>query len=74
MHMVVDVLAGDDWQNRVCVLAIHMEDLILELGSLLREMVFNALVVPVIEVSVLDGSKLVGVLLWEDFPVLDGLY
>lgn len=73
MHMVVDVLAGDDWQNRVCVLAIHMEDLILELGSFLGQASLNLVLVIVVEAAMLDCDEVEVMLLIEGQLVSNGL-
>lgn len=73
MHMVVDVLAGDDRQNSVGVLALHMDQLILELGSFLRQASLDLVLVVMLEAAVLNGDKVEVVLLIKDVFVVDGL-
>lgn len=73
MHMVVNVLASDDWQNGIGVLAFHMEQLIFELGSFLSQASFDLVLVVMLEAAVLDGDKVEMVLLIKDRFVVNGL-
>lgn len=73
MHMMVNVLAGNDGQNSVGVLALRMDQLILELGSFLSQASLDHVLIVVLEAAVFDGDEVEVVLLIKDGFVVDGL-
>lgn len=73
VDVVVDVLTADGGCNRLRVHSLELGALISELGSLSSETLLDLGVVAVLERAVLDGGKVVVVLLGENLTVLDGL-
>jgi len=74
VDVVVHVLAGSDGLHGCGVLTLDADRLVLELGSLLGEVVLVLLGIVVLDLAVLDGDDLVVVMLREDLLVLDGLH
>jgi hypothetical protein len=74
VHMVVNVLASNDWGNDTLGLALNMLSLVTELSLLGREPLLHLVGIVVLEAAVLDGDDVVVVLLGEDLTVLYGLY
>ena len=73
VDVVVDVLTADGGCNRLRVHGLDLGALVSKLGSLGSETLLDLGVVAVLERAVLDGGKVVVVLLGEDLAVLDGL-
>lgn len=73
VDVVVDVLTADGGCNRLRVHSLELGALVSELGSLSGEALLDLGVVAVLERAVLDGGKVVVVLLGENLTVLDGL-
>jgi hypothetical protein len=73
MHMVVDVLACDSGLSSLGVLNVADGAGVFELGLLGGETVLNVVVIPMLDVAVLDAGHVVCVLLGKDLLVLDGL-
>lgn len=73
VDVVVDVLTADGGCNRLRVHGLDLGALVSELGSLSSETLLNLGVIAVLERTVLDGGKVVVVLLGENLAVLDGL-
>jgi len=73
MHVVVNVLACDSRGNALGVTLGTLLTDIAELSSLSSETLGDLTVVAVLELTVLNGTKVVVVLLWEDFTILDRL-
>ena len=73
VHMVVNVFAGNDGGNRVGVLRVLMDALILELAGFGTDASFDVLGVPVIELSVFHVDEIMLVLLGKNLTVGDGL-
>ena len=73
VDVVVDVLTANGGCNRLRVHSLELGTLVSKLGSLSSETLLNLGVVAVLERAVLDGGKVVVVLLRENLTVLDGL-
>jgi len=73
VDVVVHVLADNDRSDGVGVLCLVDESLVLELGSLRCEAGLDILGAAVLKVLVLDTDEVVGVDLWCDLTVGDGL-
>lgn len=73
VDVVVDVLTADGGCNRLRVHSLDLGALVSKLGSLGSETLLDLGVVAVLERAVLDGGKVVVVLLGENLTVLDGL-
>lgn len=73
VDVVVDVLTADGGCNRLRVHGLDLGALVSKLGSLGSETLLDLGVVAVLERAVLDGGKVVVVLLGENLAVLDGL-
>lgn len=73
MHMVVDMLASNDWLSSSLVLTLDTSGGVLEACLLSSELLLHLVGIVVLEVAVLDTNKVVVVLLWENLCVLDGL-
>ena len=73
VDVVVDVLTADGGCNRLRVHGLDLGALVSKLGSLGSETLLDLGVVAVLERAVLDGGKVVVVLLGENLTVLDGL-
>lgn len=72
MDMVMDVLASNDWGNRVRLFLLDATRA-LELSRFLLETGLNSLGVAVLKVTLFGSHHLVSVLLWQDFAVLHRL-
>lgn len=73
VDVVVDVLTADGGCNRLRVHGLDLGALVSKLGSLGSETLLDLGIVAVLERAVLDGGKVVVVLLGENLTVLDGL-
>jgi len=73
VDVVVDVLTADGGCNRLRVHGLDLGALVSKLGSLGSETLLDLGIVAVLERAVLDGGKVVVVLLGENLAVLDGL-
>jgi hypothetical protein len=73
VDVVVDVLTADGGGNRLGVDSLDLDALVSKLGSLGSKALLDLGVVAVLERAVLDGGKVVVVLLGENLTVLDGL-
>ena len=73
VDVVVDVLTADGGGNRLGVDSLDLGALVSELSGLSGEALLDLGVVAVLERAVLDGGKVVVVLLGENLTVLDGL-
>jgi hypothetical protein len=73
VDVVVDVLTTDGGGNRLGVDSLDLSALVSKLGSLGSKALLDLGVVAVLERAVLDGGKVVVVLLRENLAVLDGL-
>lgn len=73
VDVVVDVLTADSGGNRLGVDSLKLSALVSELSSLGSEALLDLGVVAVLERAVLDGGKVVVVLLRKNLTVLDGL-
>jgi len=73
VDVVVDVLTADGGCNRLRVHGLDLGALVSKLGSLGSETLLDLGIVAVLERAVLNGGKVVVVLLGENLTVLDGL-
>jgi len=73
VYMVVDVLACNSWVGRGCLLSVSHSAGVLELSLFGGQTLLGVFVRAVLDIAVLYTSNLVGVLLREDFTVLDWL-
>lgn len=73
VDVVVNVLTADGGCNRLRVHGLDLGALVSKLGSLGSETLLDLGIVAVLERAVLDGGKVVVVLLGENLAVLDGL-
>jgi hypothetical protein len=73
VDVVVDVLTADGGGNGLGVDSLDLSALVSELGSLGSKALLDLGVVAVLERAVLDGGKVVVVLLGKNLTVLDGL-
>lgn len=73
MDVVMDVLAGNDWQNGLGVFAFNVKELILELGGFLGQPALDFGLIIMLEAAVLDGDEVEVVLLVERGFIMDGL-
>lgn len=73
VDVVVDVLTADSGGNRLGVNSLDLSALVSKLSSLGGEALLDLGVVTVLERAVLDGGKVVVVLLRKNLTVLDGL-
>lgn len=73
VDVVMDVLTADGGCNRLRVHSLELGALVSKLGSLSSETLLDLGVVAVLKRAVLDGGKVVMVLLRENLTVLDGL-
>jgi len=73
MHMVVDMLASNDWLGSSLVLTLNTSGGILEACLLSSELLLHLIGVVMLKVAVLDTDEVVVVLLWEDLSVLHRL-
>lgn len=70
---MMNMLAFDSWGRRSSVSCLMSCAGVSETGSLTFELLFGLTNVVMLELSLLNRAHVVGVLLWEDFLVLDGL-
>jgi hypothetical protein len=73
VDVVVDVLAANRGGNGLSVLGLNLDALVSKLSGLGGETLLDLGVVAVLERAVLDGGKVVVVLLGKNLAVLDGL-
>jgi len=73
MDVVVDMLACNGGVGGCGVLGLADSAGIFELGLLGLKALLDVIVIAMLDISMLYASKVVAVLLWENFPVLDGL-
>jgi len=73
VDVVVNVLSSEGGGNGLGVALGTLDALITELSSLSLEALGNLTVVAVLELTMLDGSKVVVVLFWENLTVKNGL-
>jgi len=73
MHMVVDMLASNDWLGSGLVLTLNTGRGIFEACLLSSELLLHLIGVVMLKVAVLDTDEVVVVLLWEDLSVLHRL-
>lgn len=73
MDVVVNMLACDDWSDRVTLVGSALHALVLELVTLLLETGLDGLGITVVKLFGLYGSHVVFMTLWEYLTVLDRL-
>ncbi len=74
VDMVMDMLAGGGWQSRLGVLSLVSSASVLELRGLHLKTLSCLRLVTMVELSLFDRDYVVGVLLWQDLLVLEGLH
>ena len=74
MHMVVDMFACNRWSDSGAASRLADDTCVFELGSLVSEVFLDVRVVAVLDLAMVNGSHVVGVLLGEDFLLEDGLH
>lgn len=73
VDVVVNVLTSNGGSNGRGVPGLALDSLVAELGSLQLQALSNLPVVAMLKGAMLNGSKVVVVLLWEDLGIGDGL-
>jgi len=74
MNVVVNMLAGDDWCNRVCFFRATFSASILELRTFLLKTSLDGIWIAMLMLAVLNRDDVVSVLFREHLTILDWLH